>query len=156
MSYKSFGSSHVIISLYVDDLLIFGTDMNVIESTKALLKNNFDMKDMGKANVILGMFVTKLKDGIFLDQSHHVEKILKKFNYFDCTPVSTLLDPHVHLLPAENSDDVINQIEYARIIGSLRYAADTSRPDIAHAVGVLSKFTHKPTYAHWFALSHFM
>ena len=40
-----------------------------------MLKNHFDIKDLGVANFILGMKITKACDGIYLDQSHYVEKI---------------------------------------------------------------------------------
>ena len=40
-----------------------------------MLKSHFDMKDLGKSNFILGMKITKVCDGIYLDQSHYVEKI---------------------------------------------------------------------------------
>ena len=43
---------------------------------------------------------------------------------------------------------VINQKEYASIIGSLRYVTDCTRPDIAYAVGVLGRFTSKPGNEH--------
>ena len=45
----------VIICLYVDDMLIFGTSMNVVNDTKLFLASNFDMKDLGEAKVILGV-----------------------------------------------------------------------------------------------------
>ena len=49
----------VIIALYVDDILIFGTSLSVVHSTKRLLASQFDMKDMGEAKVILGVKITK-------------------------------------------------------------------------------------------------
>ena len=76
--YKSFNNAHVIICLYVDDLLIFGTNIDVINTTKIFLKNNFDIKNLGEANVILGMKITRISNGIFIDQSHYIEKILNK------------------------------------------------------------------------------
>ena len=72
---KSWNNLHVIISLYVDDMLIFGSNMHVINETKNILKSNFDIKDLGEANSILGMKIIKACDGIYLDQSHYVEKI---------------------------------------------------------------------------------
>ena len=51
----------VIICLYVDDMLIFGTDLEQIENTKKFLSNNFAMKDMGVADVILGIKITEMK-----------------------------------------------------------------------------------------------
>ena len=55
-----------------------------------------------------------------------------------------------------NDNDVVNQKEYASIIGSLRYATDCTRPDIAYAVGVLSKFTNKPSRDHLQAIERVM
>ena len=81
---KSEENSHVIISLYVDDLLIFGSNLHIIVETKNMLSSHFDLKDLGEANYILGMKITKTCDGIFLDQSHYVEKILRKYNFFKC------------------------------------------------------------------------
>ena len=66
------------------DLLIFGSNILLINETKNLLSNYFDMKDLGEANFIMGMKITKTLDGFLLDQSHYIEKILKKYNYFDC------------------------------------------------------------------------
>ena len=42
------------------------------------LKICFDMKDLGEANFMLGMKITKTCDEIYLNQSHYIEKILKK------------------------------------------------------------------------------
>jgi hypothetical protein len=132
--YKSFYDVHVIICLYVDDLLIFGSNIDVINTTKTLLKNNFDMKDLGEANVILGMKITRTSNGIFIDQSHYIEKILKEYKYFDYKPVNTPFDLSVHLFPTKHENDIYNQKEYASIIGSLRYATDCTSPDIAYAM----------------------
>ena len=55
-----------------------------------------------------------------------------------------------------NDDEIFNQKDYARIIGSLRYATDCTRPDIAYAVGVLSRFTSKPSRDHWLAIERIM
>lgn len=56
---KSFKNSSVIVCLYVDDLLILGPNLDVINTTKKLLNSKFDMKDMGRADVILGIRILK-------------------------------------------------------------------------------------------------
>ena len=94
---KFFGDSCVIICLYVDDMLILGTDMDVVKSTKDLLSSNFDKKDLGEVDVILGIKIIRTSEGITLSQSHYVEKVLKKFNHFDCDPVRTPYDPSIQL-----------------------------------------------------------
>ena len=73
---------------------------------------------------------------------------MKKYNFYDCKRVATPFDSSVHLFPVEGENDVINQKEYASIIGSLRYVIDCTRPDIAYAVGVLGRFTSKPDNEH--------
>ena len=110
-----------------------------------MLRSHFDMKDLGEANFILGMKITNTCDGIYLEQSHYIKKILKKYNYHDCKHVITPFDSSVHLFPVNNDNDVVNQKEYASIIGSLRYAINCTRPNIAYAIGVLSRFTSKPS-----------
>jgi hypothetical protein len=79
--------------LYVDDILIFGIDLEAIMETKAFLSKNFDMKDLGEAGVILNIKLIKGEDGITLSQSHYVEKVLTHFGHMDCKPVTTPYDP---------------------------------------------------------------
>ena len=64
----------VIICLYVDDLLIFGTSHNVVHDTKCFLASKFDMKILVEANFILGIKILKVNDYSVLSQSHHVKK----------------------------------------------------------------------------------
>ena len=73
----------VIIVLYVDDMLIFGTSLNVVHNTKRFLASQFDMKYMGEAKVILGVKITRMGDSIVLSQEHYVEKTLKRFGHFN-------------------------------------------------------------------------
>nr|GEY37884.1 zinc finger, CCHC-type [Tanacetum cinerariifolium] len=89
----------VIICLYVDDMLIFGTNQVQVNLTKEFLPLRFSMKEMGKANVILGIRIKHESNGIAISQSHYIEKVLKKFNYSDCTPASTPLDTYEKLMP---------------------------------------------------------
>ena len=104
------------------------------------------MKDLGEASVILGIKITRSKEGISLNQSQYIEKILKKYDYFDCKPTSTPYDPCVKLF--KNIGEGIRQTEYASIIGSLRYATDCTRPDITYVVGLLCRFTSRPSMKH--------
>ncbi|KAA0032081.1 pentatricopeptide repeat-containing protein [Cucumis melo var. makuwa] len=62
---------------------------------------------------------------------------MKKYNYFESKPACTPYDPSVRLF--KNIVDNVNQSEYASILGSLRYAADCTRPDITYAVGLLCR-----------------
>ncbi|GKC14326.1 zinc finger, CCHC-type containing protein, partial [Tanacetum coccineum] len=143
----------VIICLYFDDMLIFGTDQNQVDKTKKFLSSKFSMKDMGEADVILGIKIKRENKGIVITQSHYIEKILKKFNREYCSPVSTLMDPVKKLMP--NTGKPVDQLEYSRVIGCLMYAMTSTRPDIdiAYTVGRLSRFTSNPSRHHWHAIT---
>ena len=121
-----------------------------------MLKSHFDMKDLGEDNFILGMKITKACNGIYLDRSHYVEKILRKYNFHDHKSVATPFDSSVHLFPVNNENKIFNQKDYASIISSLCYATDYTRSNIAYAVGVLSRFTSKPSKYHWLVIERVM
>jgi len=81
----------------MDDILIFGSNMHLINDVKSFLSKIFYMKDLDPVDVILGIKLIKKNDGMVLTQSHYVEKILKKFIYFDVKLVSTPYDSSIKL-----------------------------------------------------------
>ncbi|GKB01907.1 putative RNA-directed DNA polymerase [Tanacetum coccineum] len=94
---KDTSSGYVILCLYVDDMLIVGSNDKMIRSTKDMLKSKFDMKDMGLADVILGIKIIRTQNGLVLSQAHYVEKILNTHNAGDSgharTPINTSTRP---------------------------------------------------------------
>ena len=72
---KSWNNLHVIICLYVDNMLIFGSNVHVINETKNTLKSHFDIKDLGEANFILSIKITRHVMKYFL--INHI--MLRKF-----------------------------------------------------------------------------
>ena len=96
--YRYSGAEGVILCLYVDDILIFGTSLNVIKEVKDFLSQTFEMKDLGEADVILNIKLVKESNGgMILTPSHYVEKVLSCFGYSDYKPVSTPYDASVVL-----------------------------------------------------------
>ena len=59
-------NSCIIICLYVDDMFIFGTNLQVVIETKSFIRSKFDMKDLGEAKMILGIKITKIINGLNL------------------------------------------------------------------------------------------
>ncbi|TYJ98195.1 ty1-copia retrotransposon protein [Cucumis melo var. makuwa] len=112
------------------------------------------MKDLGEADVILGVKIRKIKTGLSFCQSHYVEKILKEFDSFDVSPIRIPYDASKHL--KKNKGDNVSEPEYAKIIGSVMYLMNYTRPDIAYAVSRLSRYTHNPDRYHWDALRHLL
>ena len=144
---KDIENGYVILCLYVDDILIVGNDDKIIKSTKNMLNSRFYMKDIGLADVILEIKITRISDGLILSQSHYVDKILEKFNKDDSGVARTPLDNNLHL--SKNRRDGISQIEYSRVIGSLMYLMSCTRLDIAYTVSKLSRYTRNLSADRW-------
>jgi hypothetical protein len=149
----------IILLLYVDDMLIVGQDANMVGSLKKELFKSFDMKDLGPARQILGMQI--LCDGkakkLWLSQEKYVERVLERFNMKHAKLVSTPLGGHFKLgkksCPSLNKEkENMASIPYSSTVGSLMYAMVCTRPDIAHAVGVVSRFMVNPGKEHWEAV----
>lgn len=66
---KTKGESCVIISLYVNDMLIFGTSEYRINDIKKFLSSVFDIKDLRVVEVILGIKIIRDYKGIVISQS---------------------------------------------------------------------------------------
>ena len=126
---KTYANSCVFVCLYVDDMLIMGTSKDVIMSTKKLLSSIFDMKDLGLADVILGIQIKRNNEGYILTQSHYVEKILNKYDQSNCKVAVTPFDANCKL--KKNIGDAVSQLQYSQVIGSLMYLMNATRPDIA-------------------------
>ncbi|GKB86916.1 retrovirus-related pol polyprotein from transposon TNT 1-94 [Tanacetum coccineum] len=139
---KQYKNAFVIICLYVDDMLIMGTNMDVINQTKKMLHSSFDVKDMGEADVILGIRIQNNSNGYILTQSHYIENTLKKFGHYDDRPVVTPFDPKVQL--KKNKGQSVSQLHYTQVLGSLMYIMNCTRPDLAYSVSRLRRYSHNP------------
>ena len=138
--------SKLYVLLYVDDVLIVGTDLKQVQKLKQILNSNFSMKDLGLINQYLGIDVKQnLKEGYTeISQENYLKKVLKKYNMYDCKPVSTPMDannPLESLISEENNPKM--QKLCRKIIGSLMYAVQGTRPDLCVSVNILSRFQDK-------------
>jgi hypothetical protein len=141
--YRFGGGEGVILCLYVDDILIFGTSLNAIKEVKEFLSQNFEMKDLGEADVILNIkLVREGDDGVTLLQSHYVEKVLSRFDYSDWKSTPTPYDASMIL--KNNKRIMRDQLRYSQIIGPLMYLASSTRSDISFAMSKLSRFVSNP------------
>nr|GEU52123.1 zinc finger, CCHC-type [Tanacetum cinerariifolium] len=102
-------------NMYIANLM--NLVMNLVDLTKEFLSSRFSMKDMGEADVIMGIRIKHKSNGIAISQSHYIENVLEKFSYFDCTRVSTPMDTSEKPMP--NNGQVVSQLEYSRVIGCL-------------------------------------
>ena len=155
---KFFDSSYIILLLYVDDMLIVGSSIEEINDLKKQLSKQFAMKDLG-AKKILGMRIIRDKANgtLKLSQSEYVKKVFNRFNMNEAKPVSTPLDSHFKLSKeqspkTEEERDYMSKVPFASAIGNLMYAMMCTRPNIAHAMGVMSRFMSWLGKKHWEAV----
>jgi hypothetical protein len=148
-----------ILSLYVDDILLTGNYPDMINNTKLFLSSKFEMKDMGAATYVLGIKITRNRNLklLYLDQENYLEKILRRFNMDKCKPLNTPISKGQYLSKSmcpQNETEIqeMESIPYAQAVGSLMYAMTSTRPDICHAVGLVSRYQSNPGKTHWKAV----
>ena len=145
--YSKFTKEHgVIVCLYVDDMLIFGTNMKGVCETKKYLSSMFQMKDLNEVYTILGIKIKRHSEGFALCQSHYIDKVLQRFEHLNIKEANTLFDWSIKL--GENTRRAIAQLKYASAISSIIYVMHCTRPNISFSVGKLSRFTRNPSVDH--------
>ena len=140
------GAERLIVGVYVDDLIITGGDADAVKKFKAQMLRTFRMSDLGLLSYYLGLEVTQGAHGITLRQSAYAAKILDKGGLTGCNASATPMEMKLKLLK-EGTTPAVDATEYRSLIGSLRYLCN-SRPDLAYAVGYLSRFMEAPRQEH--------
>ncbi|XP_024195747.1 uncharacterized mitochondrial protein AtMg00810-like [Rosa chinensis] len=141
----------VFLLLYVDDIIITGSCASLINSVKAALHNEFDMKDLGKLHFFLGLEIQYLPDGIFVSQLKYANDLIHKSGLDDC---------HIHTTPCKSGLKLLRDTgvplqshdvtQFRSVVGCLQYLTFT-RPDISYAVNSVCQFLHNPTDIHLYA-----
>lgn len=145
-----FIKGNTIISIFVDDLLLFTDDENEREEIKKSLSEIFEMRDLGEVSEILGIRIKRENSGIALDQASYICKLLTKFNMTDCKPVNTpMTDENIPMIP--ESPPIEPDQPYKELIGSLQYLSICTRFDITFSVNKLARYNQAPSQAHWTA-----
>uniref|UniRef100_A0A2N9IEV6 GS catalytic domain-containing protein n=1 Tax=Fagus sylvatica TaxID=28930 RepID=A0A2N9IEV6_FAGSY len=115
---------NVFILVYVDDILITGDDSQSIINLKNVLQHSFQMKDLGSASYFLGLEISHNSHGYFLSQQKYTQDLINLVGLTDDKQVDTPLEVYLTV----------------------------TRPDIAHAVQLVSQFVSDPRRLHLTAL----
>jgi hypothetical protein len=140
----------VLILLYVDDMIITGSDSTAIDEVKRHLFHEFEMKDLGPLRYFLGIEVASSSDGYLLTQTKYATDILHRAQLTDDKVVDTPIELHAKFSPSDGVP-LADPTEYRELVGCLVYLTVT-RPDISYAVHVISQFVCAPRSTHWAAL----
>ena len=128
-------------------------DINVL---KIKLAKSFAMKDLGAAKQILGMRITRDRKNrkLMLYQGEYIENVLHRFKMRNQKPFSTPLANHFKLSKemcpkTQEKIDYMSRTPYSSVVGSLMYSMVCTRPNISHAMGVVSRYINNPSKEHW-------
>ena len=148
----------VYLLVYVDDMLIVADSMLAMDACKVDLSKCFTMTDLGEASYFLGMEINRDKDAntIHLQQGAYIKKVLERFDMADCAPMRTPFPTGIKLPLGAEGNYNKSFPEYASAVGSLMYLMVCTRPDLAFAVGAVSRFMSCPVEEHWEAVKRIL
>ena len=114
----------------------------------------FNMSDLGLLSSYLWIEVKQREGVITLCQSTYAEKVLEQACMKDCNPSHTTMEHRLQLIKGDTGGG-IDVTKYRSVVGSLRYLCNT-RPDITHAVGIVSRHMEAPGAPHWAAVKQIL
>ena len=152
MYLKHSNNSFIILSLYIDDILLAGNSKEMIDTAKKWLSSNFEKKDMGEASYVLGVKIVRdrAERPLSLSQGTYIKRMLESYHMQDSKLMDTLVDKSLnlthdmcHKTPEEKKK--MFRVLYVSAVGSLMYAMMCTRPDICYVVGLVSRYQSNPS-----------
>ena len=128
----------IIVAVYIDDLLIAGPNISLMNDLKSDLKGAFYMSDLGELSYFLGLQISRLHDGLFISQKKYDVDLLEKFNMLECKSAPTPFQSGSKLTK-ECISKKVDATLYRQLVGTLVYLTHF-RPDICFAVNLVSRF----------------
>jgi len=161
--YRRTSEEHTVITVSVDDMAVMSKHPKHILKFKDQLRTRFEISDLGELTWLLGLKVERDQTArtITLSQEAYINTVLEQFHLEEANPVTMPMETGA-VLTKDKDHLTGTQLKiseyspYQRAIGSLMYAATSTRPDIAFAVSMLSQFMRDPTHAHWEAAKRVM
>ena len=160
---KTSGSAISFLILYVDDILLMGNDISMLQQAKSSLKKVFSMKDLGEAVYILGIKIyrDRSKRLIGLSQSTYIDKVLNRFSMQDSKRGYLPMNHGAQLSKTQcpsttDERSMMDKVPYASAIGSIMYAMLCTRPDVSYALSVTSRYQANPGMEHWNAAKNIL
>ncbi|UYV85025.1 hypothetical protein LAZ67_X004328 [Cordylochernes scorpioides] len=139
----------IILSIYVDDIFAISENQAARNKCRELLNSSFEVKYLGPISHMLGVSFKMSEDGsMTLSQSNYIEELLQRFRLQDAKGISTPMETNLDLSVRKNGNSN-ERLPYRELIGGLSYLSQRTRPDIAYAVGILSRYCDNYTRKHW-------
>lgn len=140
----------IFIAIYVDDGLIFAEKESEIDSILNELKRRFEIHEV-ETPIFLGFQIDYdlNKKQAILHQESYVQKVVERFRMNESTIIPNPSTTSKNTLAEQQSAPLSSNTPYREAIGSLLYAANITRCDIAYAVNRVSRKVATPTTFDW-------
>jgi len=153
---KRFSHQLCIVAVYVDDIVIAASTLQLVNEVKNTFKGRFQMKDLGAISTLLGCRIIQntTLSTLTMDQSFNAKNILKTFSHMSSeVPMSSATNLTTADSPITQEDkDLMLKFPYRQAIGSLLWLAGGTRPDLSYAVAQVARFSCNPGMVHWKAI----
>ncbi|KAL0546234.1 hypothetical protein IC582_016140 [Cucumis melo] len=149
--------------LYVDDILLIGNDVDHLTDIKKWLATQFQMKDLGNAQYVLGIQIIRNRKNktLAISQTSYINEMLSRYKMQNSKKGLLPYRYEIHLskeqcpkTPQEAED--MSNIPYASAVGSLMYAMLCTRPNISYSVGIVCRYQSNPGRDHWIAVKNIL
>lgn len=138
----------IVLLLYVDNIIITGSNEQLIQEVISDLGSVLDMKDMGKLTYFLGLQVSyPTPSAIFVNKTKYAGDLLHKAGMTLCKPCPTPCKPHTQVLSTDG-EPLKDPTLYRSIVGALQYLTFT-KPDIAYSINTVCQYMTNPTEVHF-------
>ena len=142
------------LTLYVNDILLVGNNLEMINATKQW-SSIFEIKDMGEARYVLGVEIVRNRPKKLLGicQEAYIKRVLERFRMHHSkhvdTPVEKGLILSLYQCPKTDQEkEKMEDVPYASAVGSLMYVMLCTRPDICFVVGLVSRYQNNTGPTH--------
>jgi len=136
----------VVLLVYLDDIVVTGSDQDAISRIKNLMHLTFHMKELGRLTYFLGLEVHYHQKGVFLNQQKYIQDLVQLAGLTNASPIDTPMEVNVKYRRDEG-DHLDDLTQSHRPVGSFIYVTIT-RPDISFVVHTFSKFMQGPRHFH--------
>jgi len=149
----SIGADIFYLLVYVDDILLTGSNSVMLHHLIQVLSSEFKLRDLSVVHYFLGIEVQPTAMGLMLRQHKYILDVLTRAGMTSCKPVDTLISTSkVTIL----SDPLFSDpTRFCQIVGALQYLTFI-RPNIYFTVNRVCQFMHAPTDSHWGAVKRIL
>lgn len=134
-------SCDLFLIIYVDDILIAGSSLTLVEEVISLLSSHFSIRIMDKIENFIGLHLQVDREQLKIDQTSYIESCAQRFQVENAKPVKTPMEIKLDLSKSNSNKDNLCVLKFPKLLGAVNYVMERSRPDVNFPVNALSRHT---------------